>query len=59
MLESIPRTATVRARAPMILLSLEREEFTSLVSSMPDLRLAFERGMDARREANMVTVQPA
>ncbi|MCH8801279.1 MAG: ATP-binding cassette domain-containing protein [Chloroflexi bacterium] len=58
LLEDIPRTATVRARAPTILLTLEREQFNHLLSSVPDLRLAFEQIIDARREANMVTVQP-
>jgi len=53
LLEDIPRTATVRT-----LLTLEREQFNNLLSNVPDLRLAFEQVMDARRQANMVTVQP-
>ena len=58
LLENIPRTATVRARAPTILLTLEREQFDHLLNSVPDLRLAFEQIVDARREANLVTTQP-
>ena len=58
LLENIPRTATVRARAPTILLTLEREQFNHLLNSVPDLRLAFEQIVDARREANLVTTQP-
>ena len=58
LLEDIPRTATVRARAPTILLTLEREQFNHLLNNVPDLRAAFEQIIDARREANMVTVQP-
>ncbi|MCZ6671941.1 MAG: ATP-binding cassette domain-containing protein [Verrucomicrobia bacterium] len=58
LLEEIPRTATVRARSSTILLTLEREQFNHLLSSVPDLRLAFEHITNARREANKVTVQP-
>jgi len=57
LLEDIPRTATIRARASTILLTLEREQFNQLLSSVPDLRLAFDQIIKARREANMVIVQ--
>ena len=57
LLEDIPRTATVRARAPTVLLTLEREQFNHLLNNVPDLRLAFEQIVEARREANLVTVK--
>jgi len=42
LLEDVPRTATVRARSPTILLTLEREQFFNLLNSMPGLRSPFE-----------------
>ena len=59
LLEDIPRTATVRSRTPTIVLTLEREQFNILLSTVPDLHLAFEQVIEARRQANMITVPSA
>jgi CRP-like cAMP-binding protein len=57
LLEDVPRTATVRARAMTHLLGLGREEFLELLQAVPDLRAAFERGMEARRRANLAALR--
>jgi len=57
LLENVPRTATVRTRAPSTLLALERGQFLDLLQSVPDLRTAFERGVEARRRANLAALQ--
>ena len=57
LLENVPRTATVRTRAPSTLLTLEREKFLDLLQSVPDLRTSFERGVEARRRANLAVLQ--
>ena len=44
-----PRTATVRTRAPSVLLSLDREQFLDLLQALPNLGTAFERGLEARQ----------
>jgi ATP-binding cassette subfamily B protein len=59
LLEEVPRTATVRTRAPTSLLTLHREQFFDLLGSAPGLRTAFERGVEARRQANLVALQEA
>jgi ATP-binding cassette subfamily B protein len=53
LLEDVPRTATVRTRAPTALLGLGREQFLDLLQAVPYLRAAFERGVEARRQANI------
>jgi ATP-binding cassette, subfamily B, bacterial len=57
LLEDVPRTATVRARAPTVLLGLGREQFLELLQAVPDLRAAFERGVEARRRANLAALR--
>jgi ATP-binding cassette, subfamily B, bacterial len=57
LLEDVPRTATVRTRAPSILLGLDREQFLDLLGAVPELRVAFERGVEARRRANLAALQ--
>jgi len=52
LIDDIPRTATVRATAPCILLTLEREQFFNLLGNMPDLRIAFEKISSHRRRVN-------
>ena len=53
LLEDLPRSATIRARTPMVCLTLERQEFLRLVASSPDLGAAFESVVDARRQADL------
>jgi ATP-binding cassette, subfamily B, bacterial len=53
LLENVPRTATVRFRTPTSLLGLDRGRFLDLLEAVPDLRAAFERGVEARRRANL------
>jgi ATP-binding cassette subfamily B protein len=57
LLEDVPRTATVRTRAPSILLALDREQFLELLQAVPDLRAAFERGVEARRRATVAALR--
>jgi CRP-like cAMP-binding protein len=57
LLEDVPRTATVRTRAPTALLALGREQFLDLLQAVPDLRAAFERGVEARRQANLAALR--
>jgi CRP-like cAMP-binding protein len=56
-LEDVPRTATVRTRAPSSLLGLDREQFLDLLRAVPDLRATFERRVEARRQANLAALQ--
>jgi ATP-binding cassette subfamily B protein len=57
LLEDVPRTATVRTRVPTALLGLGREEFLDLLQATPDLRAAFERGVEARRRVNLAALR--
>ncbi|HEX2053252.1 MAG TPA: ABC transporter transmembrane domain-containing protein, partial [Actinomycetota bacterium] len=57
LLEDVPRTATVRTRAPSVLLGLDREQFLELLQAVPDLRAAFEQGIEARRRANLAALR--
>ena len=57
LLEDVPRTATVRTRAPSLLLGLDREQFFDLLEAVPGLRTAFERGVEARRQANLTALR--
>lgn len=57
LLDDALRTATVRGRAASILLRLDREQFFGHLRSVPGLREAFERIVDARRQANLATLQ--
>ncbi len=57
LLEDVPRTATVRTRVPSTLLVLNRERFLDLLQAVPDLRASFERGVEARRRANLAALQ--
>ena len=57
LLEDVPRTATVRTRAPSLLLGLDREQFLDLLRAVPALRTAFERGVEARRRANLAALR--
>jgi ATP-binding cassette subfamily B protein len=57
LLEDVPRTATVRTRVPTFLLGLDREQFLELLQAVPDLRAAFERGVEARRRANLAALR--
>ncbi len=56
LLEGIPRTATVRTRAPSTLLALDRERFQELVSATPALRSILEAIAEARQQANLVAL---
>jgi len=57
LLEDVPRTATVRTRAPSSLLGLGREQFLDLLRAVPDLRATFERRVEERRQANLAALQ--
>jgi ATP-binding cassette subfamily B protein len=57
LLEDVPRTATVRTRVPTTLLGLGREQFLDLLQAVPDLRVAFEHGVEARRRANLAALR--
>jgi ATP-binding cassette, subfamily B, bacterial len=57
LLEGVPRTATVRTRVPTFLLGLKRRRFFDLLQTVPDLRAAFERGVEARRQANLAALR--
>jgi ATP-binding cassette subfamily B protein len=57
LLDDAPRTATVRTRASSILLRLEREQFLDLLGTVPGLREAFERVVEARRQANLAALR--
>jgi ATP-binding cassette subfamily B protein len=59
LLREAPREATVRARTPSVLLSLDRERFLELLRAAPELRAAFEHGVEARRRANLAALQGA
>lgn len=48
LLHNIPRTATVRAMGPSVLLSVRQEAFHRLMDEHPNLRLALERTLLAR-----------
>jgi ATP-binding cassette subfamily B protein len=49
LVESVPRTATVRARTTARTLSIDREQFLRLLERLPRLRDAFETTIRARR----------
>jgi len=53
LLEDVPRSATIRARTPMVCLTLERQEFLRLVAASPDLNTAFASAVAARRKADL------
>jgi ATP-binding cassette, subfamily B, bacterial len=53
LLEDVPRSATIRARTPMVCLTLERQEFLRLVAASPDLNAAFASAVAARRKADL------
>jgi ATP-binding cassette subfamily B protein len=57
LLEDVPRTATIRTWVPTALLGLGREQFLDLLQAVPDLRAAFEREVEARRQANLAALR--
>lgn len=57
LLEDVQCTATVRTRTSSTLLGLGREQFLDLLQAIPDLRAAFERGVEARRQANLAALR--
>lgn len=57
LLREAPRAATVRARAPSVLLALDREHFLELLRAAPEMRAAFEHGVEARRQANLAALR--
>ena len=59
LLQETPRTATIRVRAPSTLLALTRDQFLDLLNTVPELRESFERGMEARRQANFAVLRDA
>jgi cAMP-dependent protein kinase regulator len=45
----VPRTATVRARTPCLVLTLTRESFDGLLSGAPQVRATIKRTATARQ----------
>ena len=56
LLEDIPRTATVRTRAPSTFLTLDRERFLNLLNTNPDLRGILEGISGARQQATLIAL---
>ena len=56
LLEETPRTATVTALTPCILLTLERSQFDDFISKAPDVRIHLEKVVQQRREAKATLV---
>jgi ATP-binding cassette subfamily B protein len=52
LLSQKPRTATVRTRSPSLLLKLDRDQFTHLVTTDPTLAHRFEAAAEARLNAD-------
>ncbi|MCG9969141.1 cyclic nucleotide-binding domain-containing protein [Pelotomaculum terephthalicicum JT] len=48
LLRNIPRTATVRARTPCLVLSLQREKFSRILETAPDIKKALEEEAELR-----------
>ncbi|MHA7965230.1 ABC transporter transmembrane domain-containing protein [Paenibacillus sp. CAU 1782] len=48
LLRNIPRTATVMAAAPSVLLSIRREAFNRLISAQPQIRTMLEQSLEKR-----------
>jgi ATP-binding cassette subfamily B protein len=55
LLTDVPRTATVRAKTPALLLSLAREHFQRLLSTSPAVRAAVERAAQQRTAAEVAS----
>jgi len=51
LLKGIPRTASVRAAGPSVLLSMRREAFRQLTADFPQVLASLERTLQARMEA--------
>jgi ATP-binding cassette subfamily B protein len=49
LIDDVPRSATVRARTQTSVLAIDREQFLSLVRSLPRLRSAFDSIIKSRR----------
>ncbi|MEA2642688.1 MAG: ATP-binding cassette, subfamily bacterial, partial [Chloroflexota bacterium] len=49
LLETVPRTATVRTLTPCVLLALDQHQFTTLLRVAPGLRAVFEHAAAERR----------
>lgn len=55
LLDEVPRTASVRARVPSVLLGLARDQFLRLLAAEPELRTAIEAEAVSRK-AGLATV---
>jgi ATP-binding cassette subfamily B protein len=58
LIEQSPRTATVRARTPCLLLSLAQEPFWRLLERLPELRAAVQRAAAERTAADRAPAVP-
>ncbi len=59
LMESVPRTATVRACLPSTLLTLPREQFMRFVNSSPELKEAIVQGMQGLERNDAAPSEPA
>jgi ATP-binding cassette subfamily B protein len=59
LVESVPRTATVRARTTARTLSIDREQFLRLLERLPRLRDTFDTTIRARRAAERELLRSA
>ncbi len=59
LVESVPRTATVRARTTARALSIDREQFLRLLERLPRLRDTFDMTIRARRAAERELLRSA
>ena len=51
LLKSVPRTATIRAKVPSLILSLKREHFEHIISKVPSLKVEMIEEMEIRLKA--------
>jgi ATP-binding cassette subfamily B protein len=59
LLYDTPRTATIRARTPVQLYSLQKEDFDTLLSRVPELRRLLEQSIGERARMSAVAHRPS
>jgi ATP-binding cassette subfamily B protein len=58
LIDDVPRSATVRARTPTSVIAIDRQQFLSLVRSLPRLRSAFDAIISSRRANDRALLGP-